>query len=162
MKPPEMKTMMNLRPILCVLLFAAVPLAAQSSLPDGPGKATVARVCNTCHGAEMYSAIRKGKAEWEHTVANMTTERGVEISDADFATVLKYLSTNLGPAGAKVNINTATAAQLAEALAIDGPRAAAIVQYREKNGAFKDLDALKKVEGVDAAALDAKKDRIEF
>jgi competence ComEA-like helix-hairpin-helix protein len=153
---------MNKFRILFLAPALTLPLVAQSSLPDGPGKAATVRACTTCHGAEMFSGIRKGKAEWEHTVANMTTERGVEISDADFATVLKYLATNLGPAGAKININTAAAGQIADALGIDAKGAAAIVQYREKNGAFKDFDALKKVEGLDATALDAKKDRIEF
>ena len=34
--------------------------------------------------------------------------------------------------------------------------------YREKHGKFKTLDDLKKVPGVDAKKLDAKKDRIAF
>jgi competence protein ComEA len=151
-----------LRTLAILIVTSSALLPAQSSLPDGAGKATTVRACTTCHGAEMFSGIHKSKAEWEHTVANMTTERGVEISDADFATVLKYLSTNLGPAGSKVNINKAAAAELEKALAITTAQAEAIVQYRTKNGNFSDLDAVKKVEGVDAAALDAKKDRIEF
>ena len=151
-----------LRTLSTLILISAAYLPAQSSLPDGAGKATTVRACTTCHGAEMFSGIHRSKAEWEHTVANMTTERGVEISDADFATVLKYLATNLGPAGAKVNINKAAAADLEKALSITGAQAEAIVQYRAKNGNFSDLDALKKVEGLDAAAVDAKKDRIEF
>lgn len=73
----------------------AAPLWAQKDLPEGPGKATTVRVCMGCHGAEMFSGARKTKAEWDHTVASMTTERGIEISDADYAAVLKYLSTYL-------------------------------------------------------------------
>lgn len=153
--------MKHFRPILLTALLAS-PLSAQSSLPDGAGKPATVRVCTSCHGAEMFSGIHRSKSEWEHTIANMTTERGVEISDADFASVLKYLTSNLGPVASKININTATAGQLEETLAIDAKSASAIVQYREKNGAFKNLDAVKKVEGLDAAALDAKKDRIEF
>ena len=87
-----------LRTLSALILVSAASLSAQSTLPDGPGKATTVRVCTSCHGAEMFSGIRKSKAEWEHTVSAMTTERGVEISDADFATVLKYLATNLGRA----------------------------------------------------------------
>ena len=151
-----------LRKLATLVVVSAAYLPAQSGLPDGAGKATTVRACTTCHGAEMFSAIHKSKAEWEHTVANMTTERGVEISDADFATVLKYLATNLGPAGAKINVNKAAAADLESALGITAAQAEAIVQYRTKNGSFGDLDSLKKVEGLDAAGLDAKKDRIEF
>lgn len=110
----------------------------------------------------MFSGARKSKPEWDHTITAMTTEKGIDISDADFATVLKYLSTNLGPTSSKVNINKATAADLGKALEITAAQAQAIVQYREKNGSFKDLADVKKVEGIDAAALDAKKDRIEF
>ena len=47
-------------------------------------------------------------------------------------------------------------------LGIALPQANAIVAYREKNGDFKDLDGVKKVEGLDAAALEAKKTAIIF
>ena len=146
---------------LLISIFAA-SMFAQPGLPDGPGKATTVRVCTGCHGAEMFSGARKTKPEWDHTVTAMTTEKGIDISDTDYATVLKYLSTNLGLSSTKVNINKATAAELEKALEITAAQADAIVQWREKNGSFKDLDAVKKVTGMDAAVLDAKKDRIEF
>jgi competence protein ComEA len=151
-------------PRTLALLFSisAASVFAQQGLPDGAGKATTVRVCTGCHGAEMFSGARKTEPEWNHTVTAMTTEKGVEISDADFATVLKYLSANLGMSSRKVNINKATAGDLEKALEIPAAQAEAIVQYREKNGSFKDLDDVKKVAGIDAAALDAKKDRIEF
>jgi competence protein ComEA len=47
-------------------------------------------------------------------------------------------------------------------LAITQKQADAIVAYRTKNGDFKDVDGIKKVDGVDAAAIDAKKDSIVF
>ena len=37
-----------------------------------------------------------------------------------------------------------------------------IVAYRTKNGNFKDVDSLLKVEGVDAAKIQSAKDKIEF
>jgi mono/diheme cytochrome c family protein len=92
-----------LRPILFAALLA-VPAWAQKDLPEGAGKQTTVRVCTSCHGAEMFSATRLGKAEWDSKIANMTTERGVAITDGDYATVLKYLSTYLGPAP-KANLN---------------------------------------------------------
>jgi competence protein ComEA len=150
------------RTLPLLIAISAASVFAQQGLPDGPGKATTMRVCTGCHGAEMFAGARRSKPEWEHTVTAMTTEKGIDISDADFATVLQYLSANLGPSSTKVNINKATAAALEKALEITGAQAEAIVQYREKNGSFKDLDAVKKVAGIDAAAIDAKKDRIEF
>ena len=150
------------RTVALLIAISAASAFAQKGLPDGTGKATTVRVCTGCHGAEMFAGARKSKPEWEHTVTAMTTEKGVDISDADFAAVLQYLSANLGLSSAKININKATAAELEKALEITGAQAEAIVQYREKNGSFKDLDAVKKVAGIDAAILEAKKDRIEF
>ena len=40
--------------------------------------------------------------------------------------------------------------------------AAAVIQYREKNGPFKSLADLKKVPGIDSAKIEAKKDSITF
>jgi competence protein ComEA len=40
--------------------------------------------------------------------------------------------------------------------------AAAVVDYRKKNGDFKTIDDLKKVPDVDGKKLDAKKDRLAF
>jgi competence protein ComEA len=51
-------------------------------------------------------------------------------------------------AGQPVNLNTASAADL-EALNGIGPaKAQAIVEYREKNGAFKNVEDLKMVRGI--------------
>jgi competence protein ComEA len=150
------------RTLALLISLSAASVFAQQGLPDGPGKATTVRVCTGCHGAEMFSGARKSKPDWDQTVTAMTTEKGIEINDADYAAVLKYLSTNLGLASARVNINKATAGALEKALEITAAQAEAIIQYREKNGSFKDLDAVKKVDGIDAAVLDAKKDRIEF
>lgn len=56
---------------------------------------------------------------------------------------------------APVDINTATADELAKALTGVGPaKAQAIVQYREKNGPFKGADDLKHVKGIGKATLE--------
>ena len=55
--------------------------------------------------------------------------------------------TAASPAAA-VNLNTATAAQL-EALPGVGPRAAQrIIEYRSKNGGFKKVEELMKIQGI--------------
>jgi competence protein ComEA len=41
-------------------------------------------------------------------------------------------------------------------------QAALIIQYRDKNGGFKSIEDLKKVPGVDAAKIEARKDRLIF
>jgi competence protein ComEA len=52
-------------------------------------------------------------------------------------------------AGQPVNINTATAAELAESLdGIGEVKAKAIVAYRQANGGFKSADELTEVKGI--------------
>lgn len=84
---------------LSLTLIVVGPLAAQD-IPDAPGKDVTLRICTSCHGAEMWASERKGQLEWDNTIASMT-EKGLAISDADYATVLDYLSKNLGNAKAK-------------------------------------------------------------
>jgi len=87
---------------------------------------------------------------------------GSPISDADYATVLDYLSKALPPLPPKVNVNKATAPTIEKILGVPTKVAEAVVAYRTKNGDFKDLDGLKKVEGLDADIVDKKKDQIVF
>jgi len=50
--------------------------------------------------------------------------------------------------GPPVNINTASAAELATLKGIGPAKAQAIVEHREKNGQFKSVDDLKLVRGI--------------
>lgn len=62
-----------------------------------------------------------------------------------------------------VNINTASADELADALVGVGPaKAAAIVAHREANGAFTDKAQLQQVQGIGPAILEQNLDRIEL
>ncbi len=150
-----------LRTLTILTAILVTPIWAQDELPDAAGKAETVRVCTGCHGAEMFSTSHKTADDWDRTITTMT-EKGLAISDADYATVLDYLSKNLAPMPAKVNVNKAASADLVRVLGITAAQADAIVAYRVKNGDFKDVDGVKKVAGVDAAAIDAKKDRIVF
>ena len=148
-----------LRTLLLLTAIVVAPMFAQD-IPDAPGKDTTVRICTGCHGAEMWAGSSKSASDWDSTITTMT-EKGLSINDADYATVLDYLSKNLGPAP-KVNINKASSADIAKALGIKPEQADAIVAYRTKNGDFKDLDGVKKVAGIDASAIDAKKTSIVF
>jgi competence protein ComEA len=60
-----------------------------------------------------------------------------------------------------VNINTADAKTLAKELDGVGPaKAQAIVEYRQKNGAFKTADDLLKVEGIGVNVLEQNRSNI--
>jgi competence ComEA-like helix-hairpin-helix protein len=150
--------------LAAVSFLPALPAAGQSDLPDGPGKALVERICSNCHGVQVFSDNRATRAHWSAVVDDMVS-RGAEGTDEELNQILEYLSKNFGPAkaaGQKVNVNKAGAEEIAKTLAISQESAGAIVQYRAKNGAFKNLEALKSVPGIDSKKIDEKKDSIEF
>jgi len=61
----------------------------------------------------------------------------------------------------QVDVNTATAEELAEALTGVGPaKASAIIAYREKNGEFEHVDELVDVRGIGLRTLDQNRERI--
>lgn len=58
-----------------------------------------------------------------------------------------------------VNINTATAEELAQALnGVGMPRAQAIVEHREANGPFSSVDQLVDVKGIGAKLVERNRD----
>jgi competence protein ComEA len=62
-----------------------------------------------------------------------------------------------------IDINTADAATIAKELkGIGLSRAQAIVDYREKNGAFKSIDDLRKIKGVGDKTLELNRPNIRF
>lgn len=148
--------------VVGLCLAFALPAAPQSDLPDGPGKPVVEKVCSGCHSFVVFTQSRATKDHWEAVVDDMVS-RGAEASDDDITRIIDYLAKNFGPdVPLKVNVNKATSEELAKVLAISQENATAIVQYRSKNGNFKDLPALKSVPGIDTKKIDEKKDCIEF
>ncbi|KEA65423.1 DNA uptake protein and related DNA-binding protein [Marinobacterium lacunae] len=81
-------------------------------------------------------------------------------------TFLKTLALSLAfisPLGfaSPVNINTASAEQISDALRGIGPaKAQAIVQYREQKGAFTSVEQLAEVKGIGSATLEKNRDQI--
>jgi competence ComEA-like helix-hairpin-helix protein len=132
-------------------------------LPEGAGKALVAKTCTKCHGVEMFVAGRKTGREWSLIMDKMV-EEGLEIDETNAGTILNYLATYLGKesAPAKVNVNKAAAKELEQALGLLDTEAEAIVKYRTTHGAFKDWRELTKVDGVDSKKIESHKDQIQL
>ena len=145
------------------LLTAAMAVSAAggwAQLPDGPGKAETARICKNCHELERSLSPRQDRDAWQQTMDKMVS-LGAEMTEQEYNTVLDYLAKNYpGEAVPKLNINKASAIDFESRLTLPRSQAAAIIEYRAKNGPFKSIDDLKKVPGVDAAKVDAKKDRL--
>jgi len=145
---------------LCAFALVFFATATWAQLPDGPGKDVTLKVCKQCHEIERAVAPRQNMEGWQATMDKMLA-LGAQISDQDYTTIVEYLAKNF-PAEEipKLNINKAGAIDFESRLSLPRSQAAAIIEYRTKNGPFKSVDELKKVPGVDAAKIDAKKDRL--
>jgi competence protein ComEA len=84
-----------------------------------------------------------------------------DVTAAERAAIVEYLSSNFMPGG-KIYVNKAKAKDLETALELSSADAEAIVRYREEKGSFRTLDDLKKVPGLDAGKVEARKDRLDF
>jgi competence protein ComEA len=157
-----MTTNLAVGAVLVAGLAAPAPAAAQTALPDAPGKDQMVKVCGVCHEPQRAASIRLTREGWEATIGDMIA-RGARGTDEEFAAVLDYLSTNfLGEAARPLNVNSATSVELESVLLLLRKEAAAVIAYREKNGLFKSVDDLKKVPGIDVKKIDAQKDRLFF
>jgi competence protein ComEA len=130
--------------------------APDSSREDKAEKAAFEAVCLTCHPLGMVDGIRS-ELEWRETFELMV-KIGATGTDEQIDRAMRFLLHNL----TKVNVNTATASEIAPVLGVSDAAAQAIVERRTRNGGFKTIEELKKVRGVDAAKLEGRRDRIVF
>ena len=146
------------------LLSFPIDLKAQSlKLPEGAGKATVQKLCSTCHGAELVIGRQESREGWGAIVEDMI-QRGATGTDDELYEAVDYLATNFSKTSPliKINVNKATAKDLEAALRMPAKQAAAIVHQRDEKGDFKSVDDLRKVPGIDAAKIEANKNRLSF
>lgn len=152
--------------LFSLMALANVParLAAGQTrqLPDGPGRAETQKLCTQCHELDKSIAPRQDKAGWQRTVDKMVSF-GMTASESEVATVIDFLARNY-PADAvpPIRVNEAAAIEFESGLGLRRSQALAIIRYREANGPFKSIEALKKVPGIDLAKIEAKRDRLIF
>ena len=156
------------------ILYLALVLASDdNTLPPGEGQAIVQQKCSSCHALKVVTGKKASRQQWSTIVDQMIT-RGADVSDDDIDTLLDYLAKNFGPAPgqagaekshertAPVNVNTASASDLAAALDLTEEESNSIVSYRKQNGNFKAWRDLTKVSGIDAKKIESNKDRLVF
>jgi competence protein ComEA len=142
---------------LCPAQARAPKQESKTQLPrEAADTVTFAAVCGACHTVALVSDMRS-EDEWTETVERMVSI-GAKGSEEQFEAVMRFLLRTL----TRVNVNTASSAQLPLVLGISKATALAVVKYRVEHGSFKTLDDLKKVPGIDAAKLEARKRRVIF
>ncbi|MGH9671890.1 MAG: ComEA family DNA-binding protein [Bryobacteraceae bacterium] len=144
------------------VVLAAGPAMAQASLPEGPGKKELVRLCKGCHELGRSYSVRQDRTGWEETMAKMAAI-GVKGKPGEMDAILEYLvkyfpADELPP----VNVNKARAIELESRLSLPRSQAALIIAHREKHGPFRSIEELKKVPGLDAKRIEDKKDRLVF
>ena len=131
-------------------------------LPDGPGRQQTEKLCSDCHELARSVSLRQDGDGWKTTINKMIS-LGAQGTEQEFAAVLEYLSSHYAAeALPPLNVNKAKAIDFEARLSLGRSQAAAIIAYRMKHGAFRSIEDLKKVPGVDVAKIEAKKDILEF
>lgn len=137
----------------------AVVATEQDRLPEGEGKIQVETSCaSRCHPAATVMRAKRTPTGWE-TVIDLMIQRGAEVTDSEYDTILEYLSQHLL---ATVNVNTEATGRIAEILEISTKEAAAIVSLRTTEGPFKTWEDVAKVPGVDGKIIEERKARLVF
>ena len=88
--------------LIAVVMVGGMPFAGASvaqELPPGDGRDVVQTACTACHGVDVIVSQRHAPDEWSNVVSQMVGN-GASLTDDQFATVVKYLSTALAPEGA--------------------------------------------------------------
>lgn len=150
--------------VIVLLVAASEPpgsrLAAQDVLPDAPGKDVTVRLCAGCHAAETAASVRHTPEGWRDVIAKMVAA-GAEGTEQELETVFQYLSIQFPVKAQKaLDVNTATAIELESVAGLLRKEAAALVAHREKNGACRKLEDLKKISGLDYKKIEARKERL--
>ena len=157
--------MKNVARISVLILSASLaPATWAQDFPAGEGRDTLKKVCTQCHDIDSIPRLRYSRADWANLVFSMK-DMGADATGAELDQIVDYLAKNFGKgeeAVKKTNVNSASAKEIEAALGFTTKESEQIVLYRMKNGNYKDLDSMKKVEGVDAAKIQSAKDKIEF
>jgi len=135
----------------------------RTTLPDGPGRQTVERVCGNCHTAELVSDRRGDLRTWTQTV-NTMLNRGAKANPEEAAEIAAYLAMQFGTdvSVGPIRVNQYLTGELELALEIPEKEAEAIVNYRTTNGRIKNWEELITISGVDPLKLGLKRERIEY
>jgi competence protein ComEA len=130
---------------------------ARDPFPDTTGKTALLKACSDCHTAESVIQTMRTRQEWSDVIDQMA-HFGAQASDQEYDQILAYLVRHFSP----IKVNTATAKELEAALDVPASVADAIVASRADKGAFKTIDDVMRVPGLDGAKVEAVKARLVY
>ncbi len=122
---------------------------AQQDPSPAESKKDFETVCTQCHELDRITARRATHDVWNTVVTRMESE-GATATREQFEAIVEYLARNFPPK--RLNVNQASAADLAAFFALSDTDAQAIIPYRASKGDYKDLAGLLKIrrEGIEA------------
>ena len=160
MKTLRLVTLLLPVAVICFAFSTANAVGAQApsdKLPDAPGKPVVVTLCTSCHDSSLMTDAPRTIEGWVD-VMYLMKDFGATMTEEQWKTVTDYLVTHL----ALVEVNKAEAAHVQLVFGVNDAVAKEVVAYRDKQGGFKTIDDLKKAPGLDAAKIDALKERLLF
>ena len=156
--------MKNVARISVLILSASLaPATWAQDFPPGEGRDTLKKVCTQCHDIDSVPRLRYSRSDWANLVFSMK-DMGADATGAELDQIIDYLTKNFGKGDEvkKTNVNSASAKEIEAALGFSTKESEAIVLYRMKNGNYKDVNSMMKVEGVDGDKIQSAKDKMEF
>jgi competence protein ComEA len=90
----------------------------------------------------------------------MTSTKRMMVLFVALAMVMAFCGPIQAENSGKINLNKATVEELSQLKGIGMKYAERIVQYRDKNGPFKNVEDLLNVQGIGSKTIEKNKDRI--
>lgn len=155
---------------ICVYISGCVVSPGICYLPEGSRVADAINACGGMSEGAATDAINLARPLEDGEQITVLSEQEVQASAAQAqaspsqstaqngAEATASISTN--KSSGKVNINTATLADLQTLSGIGESKASKIIAYREDNGPFKSVDELTNVSGIGEKTLESIKDMI--
>src|SRR5262249_39335311 len=162
------RTMRSVRITVLVFILASAVCAfrrphapvqgAQARPQEGPqAKEALQKICGSCHALDKVTSSRRSRAQWDETLDKMVS-LGAKGTEEEFAAIFAYLVRRYG----RVNVNAATAGEIAEVVGLSEQEAEVIVKYRQEKGKFDDFEALSKTPGVAVEKLEKSREAISY
>ena len=147
----------------CLAICSGMLSLRGADLPDGKGKELIEHACVGCHKAEELTVYRFTKDEYQTIVYRMG-DRGAQATRAELDIIAAYMFEHFPKIedSTKINVNKASAQEIAAGLALTIEEAEAVVKYRERHGDYHAWGDLLIIYGVDGKKIAAAKDKIGF